>query len=51
MTSNKRVRYAVVGAGNIAQVAVLLFHVIVERPHYRELVRRRAAMPTATERN
>jgi protein-S-isoprenylcysteine O-methyltransferase Ste14 len=41
--------FGLVAAG-FAQAAVLLFHVIVERPHYRELIRRSAAMPTATER-
>ena len=37
--------YGLVAAA-FAQLAVLLFHLIVERPHYRELVRRSAAMPT-----
>lgn len=33
-------------AGGFAQLTVLLFHLIVERPHYRELVRRSAAIAT-----
>ena len=37
-------------AGAFAQGAVLLFHVIVERPHYRELVRRSATIPTGADR-